>query len=305
METSMKSRINKIRDGIQHDFWGTMLKIVRYSFQSFWSFFETVLSLVFRLLIILLPSRTKTLIKNSLNPKIKLDYKHSNIMLYADTPLNIARARACEKEPETVQWIESFIKPGDIFYDIGANVGAYSLVASRYLEGALTVYAFEPSFSTYAQLCRNIVLNNCQESIYPFLITLSNEKGFVWFSYHSLESGSADHTVTSDKESKSNDAIPEYQQKLLSMNIDYLISDFGFPIPTHIKLDVDGVEFLILKGAEKTLRKGTTKSILVEVRQSDGQAYNVSNLLSGLGYNLHARYDRGDGEIWNYIFTKS
>jgi FkbM family methyltransferase len=301
----MQTRLEKFRVGIRNDFWGTMVKVARFGIDKLWSVAEYLVMLVFRFIAAILPSRTKTLMKYALNPMVKLDYERKNILLHADTPLNIIRARACQKEPETVQWIETYMKPGDIFYDVGANVGAYSLVASKFVGDNLTVYSFEPSFSTYAQLCKNIVVNDCQDTIHPFLVTLTDEKSFVWFGYRSLESGSADHSMKEANVPGSDQNFSEYRQKMLGMNIDYLISDFGFPIPTHVKLDVDGAEFLVLKGAANTLKKNETKSILVEVRLSDGLADKVTAYLGQFGYGLHARYDRGDGVIWNYIFTKS
>ena len=83
----------------------------------------------------LLPKRTLVRLKANLSPIVQLDYRRHRILLHADSPLGLYRARACQKEPETVRWIEEFVRPGDVFYDIGANVGAYSLIASKYCGG--------------------------------------------------------------------------------------------------------------------------------------------------------------------------
>ena len=48
------------------------------------------------------------------------------------------------KEPDTVEWINRYVKPGDVFYDIGANLGLYSILAAKLLQGRGKVYRFEP-----------------------------------------------------------------------------------------------------------------------------------------------------------------
>ena len=98
----------------------------------------------------------------------KLDYKPHDIWLNIQSRGEfVTRLTSCAKEPETVAWIEELVRPGDVMFDIGANVGAYSLVASKATQGEASIYAFEPAFTNYPQLCRNIMLNECSNSIVP------------------------------------------------------------------------------------------------------------------------------------------
>ncbi|MEZ0394859.1 MAG: FkbM family methyltransferase [Anaerolineales bacterium] len=281
--------------------------MIRYGFKFAVIFLENILIALFSALIFWLPARVKANLKNKLNPKVKLDYRRHTIFLCADSEWSLRRARACEKEPETVAWIEKFMQPAEVFYDIGANVGAYSLVASKYFQGNIKVFSFEPSFSTYAQLCRNIVLNNCQGSVFPYPFLLADKLEIVHFKYQSLEGGSAEHSLSKnqgdDNVGKMATAA-EYQQQLLSFPVDYLVTTLRFPPPNHMKVDVDGAELLVLQGALQTLAMEQLKSVLVEVRQYNGQAEVVLALLGDSGFKLHSRYDRGDGIIWNYIFVK-
>ena len=106
-----------------------------------------------------LPLRIRALTKDRLGSTGMLDYERSQIRLVVDSEAELPRLNSCRKEPETVAWIERFVRPGDVVFDIGANVGAYSLVVDRAAGGQCTVYAFEPSFSTFAQLSRNVALN--------------------------------------------------------------------------------------------------------------------------------------------------
>ena len=71
-----------------------------------------------------LPLDVLSIVKSDLRPVGRLDYAASRIDMCVNSPWQLYRLRSCAKEPETVQWLESMVRPGDTFYDIGANVGA-------------------------------------------------------------------------------------------------------------------------------------------------------------------------------------
>ena len=288
--------------GIRVDAKKTLIKAVFYSLRVAANAVADGLYFAIILPLLLLPSRTLARIKRALSPTVRLDYANAIIKLHADSLMNLIRARACEKEPETVQWIEEYVQAGDVVYDVGANVGAYSLIASKCLRGRVNVYAFEPSFSTYNQLCRNIILNHCEDSVHPFLLALTASTGMVEFEYRSLEAGDAEHVLSGQVTGATDGRVPAYRQQLLGYSLDDLVGELGFPRPGHIKLDVDGSELAVLRGAAETLRSGFVKSILVEVRRQDGYAEQVHSLLLDAGFELVSEYDRGDGVIWNQIY---
>ncbi len=250
------------------------------------------------------PVRAKVMIKTGLPTQIELDYSRRRIELCADSDMSIRRAMACGKEPETVAWIEANLRPGDVLFDIGANVGAYSLIAAKQFSGEVKIFSFEPSFSTYDQLCRNVIINDCQDNVFPFLMALTDKSKLLTFEYRSLVGGAAEHAVD-----LSNDAAltfkPVFSQRLLGNSMDELAERFGFPPPTLIKLDVDGAEIAILEGAKNTLCSPQLKSVLVEVREDDGMAGQVKQLLEEAGFLLVEKYDRGNGVVWNYIFHRN
>lgn len=76
-------------------------------------------------------------VKDKFDTYGELDYNKGKFYMF-----DSIRTHSYAKEPETVRWIETFNKK-DIAYDIGANVGAYSLIMSKYSK---EVYAFEPAF---------------------------------------------------------------------------------------------------------------------------------------------------------------
>ncbi|HRJ57262.1 MAG TPA: FkbM family methyltransferase [Anaerolineales bacterium] len=298
----MKSIFIKLFYGLKTDPLGTLLRASIYLFKVVMQIIATLYYYLLRLAISIAPVFTLAKLKQKLNPAVQLDYPKRRILLYADSEISIFRARACQKEPETVNWIENQIKPGEVLYDVGANVGAYSLVAASFFDKNITVHAFEPSFSTYYQLARNIVLNQFEGCVYPHLMALADTLGTVVFHYRSLDGGSADHVMDGNTDFDPQKAGLPYHQQLICYGIDDLVSKYDFPVPNHIKVDVDGAENLVLLGASQTLLNKSIKSILVEVRSTDEQW--VRDYLGSKGFEVLSRHDRGGGTIWNYIFVR-
>jgi FkbM family methyltransferase len=258
---------------------------------------ESALVSTFRLPLSLLPARMVARVKGSIRPVAQLDYAGSKILLHVDSELDLLRAGSCRKEPETVRWIEEFIKPGDVLFDVGANVGAYSLVTSGHCGGKVTVHSFEPSFSTYSQLCRNVVLNGCQESIFPHMIALSKESGVSVFNYTSIEAGTALHALGENVDFKGEAFEPVYRQQVITFTIDDLVSRFHFPVPNHLKLDVDGIELDILQGARETLNDPRVRSLLVEMCHKRGDVGIITQLLEGHGFRVVSEAEHEAGVI--------
>lgn len=179
----------------------------------------------------------------------KMDYHRYDVYLSIESEIeHEIRLHSCRKEPETVEWIELFVEQGDIVYDVGANVGAYSLVASKFSKGTAKIYAFEPSFPTFTQLCRNILINKCEDSVVPLPIALSDETRLNTFNYNTLNPGGALHSVGESIDYKGERFTPVWRQMVLCYKLDDLIDSFRLPVPNHIKLDVDGHELAVLRG---------------------------------------------------------
>lgn len=251
------------------------------------------------------PTVTLAKLRHSLRPTVRLDYARHKIELCADSDMSLYRARACRKEPHTIRWIEDNVEPDDVFYDVGANVGAYSLVAAKHGRGRISIHAFEPSFSTYSELCRNVILNACEGVVFPHLLCLAEAPGQVIFNYGSVDAGSALHTVVGKGESnaKQNSA---YQQPMIALSIDSLIAEFGFPIPQHIKLDVDGTELAILRGASETLDHASVRTLQVEVNVSAPETDAIVRFLEQKGFKLTGVAGLGGGmDYANYVFARS
>lgn len=246
-----------------------------------------------RAVIKLVPGRSRVSIKSSINVVRRLDYKPRNILLNIDSDFEYrVRLNSSVKEPETVEWIETFFKPGQVMYDIGANVGAYSLIASRFFEGKLKVYAFEPAFQNYNQLCKNLALNHCDDSVVPLQIALSGSTGIETFNYHNLVPGSAVHALGDPVNHLGETFAPALKQPALTYRADDFISQFNIALPNHIKIDVDGIEFDLMQGFDKTLDGPSVESILLELNEERGHRDELLKYLASKGFELKAKYDR-------------
>jgi FkbM family methyltransferase len=213
----------------------------------------------------------------------KLDYKNADILMCDNIRLN-----SCAKEPGTIRWIETFGKD-DVFMDIGANAGAYSLVASKHCR---LVYAFEPSVFNFYILEKNILANKIT-NIIPFNIALYRDKRISAFSYNQTSEGGSCNTIV-DKSDGNN-----WVQQVLSYPLDDFVKEFNLPQIDHIKLDVDGNEREILEGAANLLKR--VKSIPVE---ADNDPHNkIIGFLTDMGFKKTEQH-RLDDKYSNYIFTR-
>src|SRR5437870_4012373 len=116
---------------------------------------------------------------------------HNSILIRYDSLSELKRFQ--KEEPETLKWISDYVQAGDVFYDIGACLGQYSFLAAK--KGA-NVAAFEPSFSNFHALTKNIFLNKFQDKISPFMIALSDKTELKFFSYKNLKPGTSHHKLS-------------------------------------------------------------------------------------------------------------
>lgn len=228
----------------------------------------------------------------------KLDHPGMDVVMYRGI-----RRDSCKREPYTIEWLERYLRPGQVLYDIGANVGAYSLVAAKRFGGEVKVYAFEPAFQNFPVLVRNIQVNNCTGVILPISIPLSGGEGLLEFNYSSLDTGSALHAIGEPIDYRGNYFQPVFKQIMFSTTVDSLVYKYGLELPHHIKLDVDGLEFDILKGANKALQSAKCDSVLVE----DAGRFDTNRLYEYMmqcGFFISEKYEHPNDAFY-HIFKKN
>jgi FkbM family methyltransferase len=183
------------------------------------------------------------------------------------------------KEPETLDWIDNI--PGDsVLWDIGANVGLYSCYAAK--SRGCRVYAFEPSVFNLALLAKNIFINDLVEKVVILPLPLSNSLKLSTLNMTSTELGGALSTFGDafGDDGKELDGIFSYST--IGLSLEQVVNLLRIPPPTHMKIDVDGLEHLILAGGEMVLNQLVELAIEVNEDFSD-QLLNTATLCERSG----------------------
>jgi FkbM family methyltransferase len=215
----------------------------------------------------------------------RLDYPGADIHLRLRSREEFHRLNACKKEPWTVRWIERHLERGDVLYDVGANVGAYTLVAAVAVPG-LRVVAFEPGAANFAALCENVDLNGVGERVMAVPLALGRRPGVAALGRDTSVPGASARLV--------GDAAPAGTHVVLVDRLDDLAQRFGLPAPDHLKLDVDGAELDVLAGGGRVLEG--LRSAMVELdRERDPE---VVELLASAGLDLVERAGGADRAHW-------
>jgi FkbM family methyltransferase len=157
-----------------------------------------------------------------------------------------------------------FLRPGDAFVDIGANVGSFSILASG-VAGAKSV-ALEPVASTFATLQLNIAINGLEGMIEPLCIAAGSQRGSVRFS---IDRGPQNRAVAHNYGGAS--------AEVAVMSLDSVIADV---CPALMKVDVEGSEDAVLEGASEALRWPTLRAVLIE-----GHSAAIAALMSRAGFS--------------------
>jgi FkbM family methyltransferase len=229
------------------------------------------------------------------------------------------------KEPITLAWIDTF-EEGERLYDIGANVGMYTVYAAVMRNAE--VYAFEPEALNYAELNKNIFLNDLGDRVLAYCLALSDVDKTdrlllsdfgLGISYHDFE----ENSWTEDKAFAPDWVVSKdnrRQQGCIGRTLDSLIAD-GLPAPHHIKIDVDGLEHRVTGGMLETLRHPDLKTVLMEINFDNAKNLQIVDVMKELGWkfswdqlsmNRRVKFtveqiksfqDRGTGGL-NYIFYK-
>jgi FkbM family methyltransferase len=218
------------------------------------------------------------------------------------------------KEPETLQWIDSFQKKDNfIFWDIGANIGLYSIYNSLKNKNSNTI-CFEPSTSNLRILSRNISINNLGNNIKIFPIPLTNkENKFLTMKENEFIEGGALNTFGENFNFEGKKFTSHHKYQLFGTSINYLLKNNLLAEPDYIKIDVDGIEHLILESANKYLSSKKIKSISIEINENFTQQYKqVLKILSQHKFKiLHKKNNSNKlnlqsqfSNTFNYIFNK-
>ena len=182
-----------------------------------------------------------------------------------------------------VKTLKSFLKPGMVFVDLGANIGYFSAIAAALVGNEGRVFAFEPSPALYARLRRNL---SPFERAVVCEFAASDTNGPVPLYLHPRESGWA--SLFPDHDARIGTRVD-------SIRLDDWVQEVGLDRLDFIKLDIEGSEYAALLGAQPLLRR-FRPVIFAELNsvclaRSQRTPEEVLRLLSDAGYSCHRRED--------------
>ncbi len=236
--------------------------------------------------------------QDELNDKIK--QKNQSIIASITDPISkniikfnvindhtLWRARTLfTKELITIKWIRSFEKKS-LFFDVGANVGVYSIFAA--INNSSKVYSFEPESNNFQVLMQNIITNNLNDLIMPFQIGISDKTELTKLNLNNFSAGLSHHTVGENALDHNNlqPIVSKYKQGIFSTTLDDLCEKWKFQIPSYLKIDVDGIESKIISRSSKLLSSPLLKSILVEINANREEDKKIIKIMK----NFKFQYD--------------
>ena len=223
-----------------------------------------------------------------------------------------------KKEPETISWINNFYKfktnKKIKFWDIGANIGVYSIYAGKKYKN-IEIVSFEPSTSNLRILSRNISINNLEKKIKIFQIPLGElPHKFEIFRESKFGEGESLNSYASDFDFEGKKIKSTNKYQIYGTNINQLIKNKVLEVPNFIKIDVDGIEHLILKGGSEVLKSRNLKSISIELNENFKKQFNaVINTMNKfkfkkIGKKRNENYELYKNKkfksIFNYYFER-
>ncbi len=198
-------------------------------------------------------------------------------------------------EPEQSKAVEQLLRPGDIFVDVGANEGWFSLLAARTVKHEGRVFAIEPQQRLWAVLLRNLWLNKiCNVTLLPYAV--GSTEGTIELALHPTLNPGATTAVIDWRRRHLR------RQKAALTTLDFLATAAGWRRIRMAKIDVEGYEIEVLRGADRLLAERRIEYVLIEVhpgqiRTMGRQPHEISDFLRNHGYKEMSEYP----ECWTAL----
>jgi len=219
-----------------------------------------------------------------LNPKCEIEFEGTKLTFATPTTFTRWRVESIHtKEPWTIEWLNE-LTPQDLLLDIGANVGMYTIWAAAIRR--CHVIAIEPESSNYSILNKNILQNNLDKLVKAYSIGLSNVNEFCMLNMQDLRAGGSNHAAGEALNFNLQPMATKFHQGCVVFKLDDLIEKKYIPVPTRIKIDVDGFEHKVISGANKTLQNPNVKSLLIETNTKLDEHKKMLHDLEGLGFKF-------------------
>jgi len=191
-------------------------------------------------------------------------------------------------EPAVERKLLEIVRPGDVVFDIGANIGWYTLLAGRRVGAAGRVVAFEPDLENAALVQRNAASNRLA-NVTVIAAAVTDQDGWATF----LNRGSLEGRLGGEEDGGQDTSNGARAQRVRGtvpvpvVSLDTWIEQAQQPPPRLIKIDIEGGEIGALRGMEQTLRSAGP-TLIIELH---GTREAVLDQLDSYGYE-HATIER-------------
>jgi FkbM family methyltransferase len=208
-------------------------------------------------------------------------------------------------EYHDMNFIYNLVKTDDIFFDVGANIGTYSLLAASKITNG-KIYAFEPVLLNIDKLSQNIKLNNFDNRIEIIEKVVTDSNGIEPFVSCEITEISHISHLNGFKEEK--------HLMLPSVKLDTFAKENGVSYVETLKIDVEGAEYKVLEGFNEYLTEGNVGVLLIELSPKAKffgiEPTKVFTFLIQRNYNLYTfnrsnRLDLMDVDTFRLSRTKN
>lgn len=242
--------------------------------------------------------RAQVALARALTPRYEIRCRGLRLRLLCDNSITYYRWATYEtKEPETLDWIDHRVADKDVLFDVGANIGVYTIYAALRHPRA-TIVAIEPEYSNLHVLRDHLLDNGIGDRVQVYSLALAARTGPSKLHIQDLRPGAALHTESAMdiRQTRSGDAVV-WREGVWSMRLDDLCAAVGL-VPDALKLDVDGTECEILEGGLDALRH--VRTLLLEIPLDAGEAARCERLLLEAGLHRIGAYaaPSSTNELW-------
>lgn len=223
---------------------------------------------------------------NAPNGKVRVSVAGISAEFYVKNPSELRRIEGptcttavSSSERESLELLIRMLRPGDIVFDIGANIGIYSVLLAKAVGQGGRVFAFEPDSRNQARLAENILLNNLK-NVQCFQKALGDEKQ------------RAKLYLRKDDPCQSSLTTPQTPGEHLEEVVEVVEGDVlraasDLPVPRVVKIDVEGHEHKVIKGLHRTLAEPACQLVCCEIHPhllKDIAPQQLVQLLGSLGF---------------------
>ena len=195
-------------------------------------------------------------------------------------------------EPATTSLLETELRQGETFVDVGANFGYFTVLAASRVGPNGRVAAFEANASLQRQLKRSLRMNGFEQRVFCADCALGDEDGKdvdLFVSTDPTQSGISTLVPWRGHVAEGN-LSPDRTDRITLRTFDAWRDEYGFPAPDVVKIDVEGAELMVLNGMKKLLDEDPPRLIVCET----GLHGRISEWLQPYGYSasLVETYDK-------------